>query len=102
MSQQSKGGKKKGGSTTSKTPRDRFNKIYRAPPTPTPDELLAKEKAFVTDTNAVSSISTDYSKANPKLGPVIPPYNAQMDKHCEDYFRFIGVDKTLKKTGQVS
>ena len=79
----------------------RHNKLYRAPPTPPPIELLKEEKGFVLDCNAVSSISLDYSKANPKLGPVIPPYNSQKDVHVENYFGFHGVDKTLKKTGQV-
>ena len=84
-----------------KSPR-RDNKIYRTPPTPPPPVLLGKEKTFVLDCTAVSSISSDYSKANPKLGPVIPPYNAQRDGHVKPYFQFYGVDKTLKKTGQVS
>lgn len=79
----------------------RHNKIYRTPPTPEPEELLTKERTFVLDSNAVSSISTDYSKTNPKLGPVIPPYNSQKDIHVRNYFVFDGVDKTLKKTGQL-
>lgn len=78
----------------------RHNKLYRAPPTPPPVELLKEEKGFVLDCNAVSSISLDYSKANPKLGPVIPPYNSQKDGHVENYFNFHGVDRTLQKTGQ--
>ena len=69
--------------------------------TPTPPELLTKEKTFVLDCNATSSISRDYCKANPKLGPVIPPYNSQRDKHVTNYFRFYGVNTTLRKTGQV-
>ncbi|XP_050406167.1 uncharacterized protein C17orf98 [Patella vulgata] len=84
------------------TPREkkRVNKIYRAPTTPPPEELFTKEKSFVLDCNAVSSISNDYSKANPKLGPVITPYNSKKDMHVKNYFEFHGVDKTLKKTGQ--
>jgi hypothetical protein len=78
----------------------RINKIYRTPPTPPPQEHGEKEKGFVLDCNAVSSISTDYNKANPKLGPVIPPYNSQHDKHVRDYFNYIGVDRTLRRTGQ--
>lgn len=80
----------------------RHNKLYRAPPTPPPQDRLREEKGFVLDCNAVSSISGDFSKANPKLGPVIPPYNAQKDQHVENYFKFHGVDKTLKKTGQAA
>ena len=88
-------------SNSNKTPRGRHNKIYRCPPTPPPEELMRKEKSFTLDCNATSSISTDYSKANPKLGPVIPPYNSQRDRHTFNYYGFIGVDRTLKKTGQV-
>lgn len=62
--------------------------------------MLVTEKGFVLDCNAVSSISCDFSKANPKLGPVIPPYNSQKDDHVDNYFKFHGVDKTLDKTGQ--
>ena len=80
----------------------RANKLYRTPPTPPPEEMMAKEKSFVLDCNAVSSISIDYSKANPKLGPVIPPYNSQHDRHVTQYFTFLGVNRTLKRTGQVS
>lgn len=79
----------------------RHNKIYRTPSTPPPELLLVKEKGFVLDCNAASSISTDYSKTNPKLGPVIPPYNSQRDLHVEPYFQFQGVQKTLQRTKQV-
>lgn len=79
----------------------RHNKLYRTPPTPPPELMMGSEKGFILDCNAVSSISSDYSKANPKLGPVIPPYNSQKDNHVDNYFKFQGVDKTLEKTGQV-
>ena len=62
---------------------------------------MEKEKGFVLDCNAASSISTDYSKANPKLGPVVPPYNGQKDKHTDGYFRFISVPQSLKFYRQV-
>ncbi|XP_076437134.1 sperm microtubule associated protein 1-like [Babylonia areolata] len=78
----------------------RANKIYRAPPTPPPEVLRTKEKSFILDCRATSSISGDYSRANPKLGPVIPPYNSQRDSHVDPYFRFHGVQRTLKRTGQ--
>lgn len=81
-----------------KTPRGRHNKLYRTPPTPKSEVLLEEEKGFVLDCCAVSSISSDYSKANPKLGPVVPPFNSQKDKHSDPYFTFYGVDKTMKKT----
>lgn len=87
--------------SSSASEKGRENKIYRTPGTPPPDVQLEKEKGFVLDCNAVSSISTDYSKTNPKLGPVIPPYNSQKDKHVDEYFEFIGVNETLDKTGQV-
>lgn len=89
------------GSKSPRQPKGRQNKIYRTPPTPPPGELRVKEKSFVLDCKATSSISCDYSKVNPKLGPVIPPYNSQRDKHVDQYFTFYGVDRTLNKTGQV-
>ncbi|RUS75943.1 hypothetical protein EGW08_016289 [Elysia chlorotica] len=85
---------------SSSAQKGRANKIYRTPPTPDQGDLLVKEKSFVLDCNATSSISRDYCQANPKLGPVIPPYNSQKDKHVDNYFRFYGVDSTLRKTGQ--
>lgn len=93
-------GKSSQGGQTPRGRNSRVNKIYRAPPTPPPEEQGTLEKGFVLDCKAVSSISTDYSRANPKLGPVIPPYNSQKDKHVTQYYTFIGVDKTLKRTGQ--
>jgi hypothetical protein len=89
-------------SKQSLTPRSRgrANKIYRAPPTPRSDEMMEKEKSFILDCNAVTSISNDYAKTNPKLGPVIPPYNSQKDRHVRQYFSWLGVGNTLKKTGQ--
>ena len=90
------------GSTSPRGPKGRVNKIYRTPPTPPPGVLRTKEKTFILDCKATSSISSDYSRANPKLGPVIPPYNSQRDGHVDQYFTFHGVDRTLNKTGQVS
>ncbi|XP_067934118.1 sperm microtubule associated protein 1-like [Watersipora subatra] len=89
-------------SSTSKSPRGRLNKIYRTPPTPTPDELMRAEKTFVLDCQAASSISSDYSKANPKLGPVVPPYNGQRDSHTDGYFKFVSVPQSLKFYKQAS
>ena len=79
----------------------RHNKLYKCPPTPPKPDLLEKEKGFIIDSVAVSSVSSDYSRCNPKLGPVIPPYNSHGDKHVQNYFNFVGVNRTLKKTGQV-
>ena len=87
--------------SSNKTPRGRHNKLYRTPPTPTPEDLMNAEKTFVLDCQATSSISTDYSQANPKLGPVIPPYNGQRDSHTEGYFKFKTVPQSLKFYDQV-
>ena len=84
-----------------KPTKGRHNKLYRTPTTPPPEEFLEKEKGFTLDSIAVSSISTDYSRTNPKLGPVCPPFNAQNDKHTKPYFKYYGVGKVLEKTGQV-
>lgn len=84
----------------SATVKGRENKIYRTPVTPPPQVQLVKEKSFVLDCNATSSICQDYSRVNPKLGRVIPPYNALRDKHVDNYLHFYGVKRTLKKTIQ--
>jgi flagellar motor protein MotB len=83
-----------------KSPRRSQNKIYRTPPTPAPEILHTFERSFTLDCIAVHSTSNDYSKARPKLGQVIPPYNAQKDKSVEPYFGFTGVTQTLKRTRQ--
>ena len=83
-------------------PLGRENKIYRTPPTPPPEKLQALQQGFITDNVAVASISGDYSRTNPKLSPVIPPFNSQKCRYSRDYFKFHGVDRTLRKTGQVS
>lgn len=80
---------------------ERYNKLYRCPPTPPPDVQYDRERSFVLDCNAVSNISQDYSRANPKLGSVIPPYDARCDHQVDHYFQFFGVSKTLARTGQV-
>ncbi|XP_072019994.1 sperm microtubule associated protein 1-like [Amphiura filiformis] len=75
-------------------------KPHRGPPSPTQEELDNLEKSFLLDCIAVDSISKDYSGAQPKLGPAIPPYNSQNDKHVKEYFTREQVDETLRKTGQ--
>lgn len=96
---------KSGRSRQSASPRrsvaGRENKIYRTPPTPPPPEMDRLERSFTLDCIAVSSISHDYSKTNPKLGPALPPYNSKKDNHATNYFNFIGVPRTLAKTKQV-
>ncbi|XP_013380560.1 uncharacterized protein C17orf98-like [Lingula anatina] len=76
--------------------KSRANKIYRTPPTPPPEEMLAMEKGFIRDNIACGSIAGDYAKANPKVGPVVPPYNGQKDKHARPYFGFHSVPQSLK------
>jgi hypothetical protein len=78
----------------------RHNKLYRGPPTPPPEVQYDREKSFILDCKAVSNISNDYSTANPKLGSVIPPYNAQLDPHVEGYFDFFGVRDRLRQVLQ--
>ncbi|CAF3065947.1 unnamed protein product [Rotaria socialis] len=80
----------------------RYNKLYRGPPTPPPEVQYDRERSFILDAKAVSNISNDYSVANPKLGSVIPPYNAQLDSHVDNYFKFFSIRKTLEKTGQAA
>ncbi|XP_029637309.1 uncharacterized protein C17orf98-like [Octopus sinensis] len=78
------------------------NKIYKTPPTPPPTKLRQFENGFVLDCVAVSSISDDFSKLNPKLGQVIPPYNSQNDKFVNSYFKYKGMSKMLKRTKQLN
>ncbi|XP_039268397.2 uncharacterized protein LOC120343323 [Styela clava] len=70
-------------------------------PLQTKAQRLAKEKGFILDGIALSNIQDDYARVQPKLGPAIPPYNSHFDRHVGNYFRFKGVNKTLKNTGQV-
>ncbi|XP_070535931.1 sperm microtubule associated protein 1-like [Ptychodera flava] len=79
---------------------EKKKKPHRGPPTPTPEDLRELEQGFILDNIAVNSIAKDYSHTQPKLGPAIPPYNSQKDKHVKEYFKFIQVDGTLEKTEQ--
>jgi hypothetical protein len=83
--------------------RDRFktNKIYRAPPTPPLEEQVNLERSFKLDCIAVSNISLDYTRANPKLGSVIPPYNSLDNKDISETVKNNGVREFLRRTGQV-
>lgn len=85
-------GKKDSKKTTVKSP--------RGPPSPTPEEFAKLEKSFILDCIAVDCIAKDYSATHPKLGPAIPPYNSQKDKHVKEYFTREQVDETLRKTQQ--
>ena len=53
------------------------------------------------DAVAVSTLSDDSGRANPKMATAIPPYNAQKDRHSKGYFEKPVVKKLLKKTYQV-
>uniref|UniRef100_A0A8C5N2Y5 Uncharacterized protein n=1 Tax=Leptobrachium leishanense TaxID=445787 RepID=A0A8C5N2Y5_9ANUR len=75
--------------------------LSRFAPSPSLKELWQREKGFVLDCVAVERISQDYSCSLPKLGSVIPPYNAQKDPHVSTYFHTKPVPPLLKKTGQV-
>ena len=79
----------------------RQNKIYRAPPTPPLARQDEVEKSFILDCVAVGNISQDYSRANPKLGSVIPPYDSLNDSAISNYVNFYGMKKYLKETNQV-
>ncbi|XP_071788606.1 sperm microtubule associated protein 1-like [Asterias amurensis] len=83
-----------------KSPRGRPAKSPRGPPQPTPEEIAQKEKSFLLDCIAVDTISKDFSHCQPKLGPAIPAYNSQKDKHVKLYFSREQVDETLRKTQQ--
>ncbi len=52
---------------------------------------------FILDNIAVNRIKDDYTRQNPKSGVVIPPYNAQNDRHPKAYFKFAGVDKVSSR-----
>ncbi|KAI8492421.1 hypothetical protein Bbelb_298740 [Branchiostoma belcheri] len=69
-------------------------------PERTAEELQRLEQGFVLDSIAVSNISKDYSKAQPKLGPAIPPYNSQKDKNVDSYFKFQWAPTVLKRSKQ--
>ncbi|XP_002740676.1 sperm microtubule associated protein 1-like [Saccoglossus kowalevskii] len=91
----------KEGENDKKKKKKKPKKPHRGPPSPTPEQLRELEQGFILDNIAVNSISKDYSNVQPKLGPAIPPYNSQNDKHVDQYFKFEQVEKTLKKTGQI-
>lgn len=65
------------------------------------EDKLKAEKGFVLDAVAVSTLSDDSGRANPKMATAIPPYNGQKDKHSKGYFEKPVVKKLLKKTEQV-
>lgn len=70
------------------------------PPPLTSEEKTKQEKGFVLDAIAVSTLSDDSGRANPKMATAIPPYNGQKDKHAKGYFEKPVVQKLLNKTEQ--
>lgn len=71
------------------------------PPPMTQEDKVKQEKGFVLDAVAVSTLSDDSGRANPKMATAIPPYNAQKDRHSKGYFEKPVVRKLLTKTEQV-
>ncbi|XP_073438399.1 sperm microtubule associated protein 1-like [Dendrobates tinctorius] len=80
--------------------KEKFSMLSRFAPSPSLAELRTREKRFVLDCVAVESISKDYGVSLPKLGSVIPPYNAQKDRHVQGYFHSRPVPPLLRRTGQ--
>ncbi|XP_028660245.2 uncharacterized protein C17orf98-like [Erpetoichthys calabaricus] len=72
----------------------------RFAPVPDPARLKLREQTFILDCVAVGSIAEDFSRSLPKLGSVIPPYNAQADRHAIGYFSSKPVPTVLRRTGQ--
>lgn len=72
-------------------------KMYRTPHTPPLERHSGMEKSFKLDCVAVSNISLDYSRANPKLGTVIPPYNSLNDASISEFVKSYGVKEYLKR-----
>ncbi|XP_072109932.1 sperm microtubule associated protein 1-like isoform X1 [Mobula birostris] len=77
-------------------------RLPRFAPSPPVEELRRREKAFLLDCVAVSSISREHSRSAPRAGSVIPPYNPQRDPHSAAYFRTRPLLPLLKKTGQAA
>ena len=89
-----------------KMPHDQDYKLARfakyGPPPLTSEEKTKQEKGFILDAIAVSTLSDDSGRANPKMATAIPPYNGQKDKHAKGYFERPVVQKLLNKTEQVT
>ncbi|XP_059828081.1 uncharacterized protein C17orf98-like [Hypanus sabinus] len=73
-------------------------RLGRFAPSPPVEEQRRREKAFLLDCVAVSSISREHCRS----GTIIPPYNPQRDLHSAAYFRTRPLLPLLKKTGQVA
>lgn len=71
-------------------------------PSPSQFEPLERERRFILDCVATDRIEKDYSHALPKLGSVIPFYDAQQDPHATAYFASKPVLLLFQQMGQVS
>ncbi|XP_048366514.1 uncharacterized protein C17orf98-like [Sphaerodactylus townsendi] len=71
-------------------------------PSPSKFKLLEREGGFILDCVAVDRIAQDYSRSSPKLGFVIPPYDARQDPHLAAYFATKPVCALFRKKGQVT
>ncbi|XP_066483723.1 sperm microtubule associated protein 1-like [Tiliqua scincoides] len=80
----------------------KFDRVNHFPPTSSKPELLHKEQWFTLDCVAMDKISKDYSQSSPKLGSVIPPYEAQRDPHAAAYFSSKPVLPLIQKMGWVN
>ncbi|XP_067907750.1 sperm microtubule associated protein 1-like isoform X2 [Heterodontus francisci] len=72
----------------------------RFAPSPPIETLRRREKDFLLDCVAVSSIARDHSHSAPKAAAIIPPYNPQKDRPVLAYFRTKPLPPLLRKTGQ--
>ena len=67
----------------------------------TMEEKAEREKRFILDCVAIATLSTYKPYLyTPRLGSVIPPYNAQKDKIIQEFFDRPTTKKTLRRTGQ--
>ncbi|XP_030634920.1 uncharacterized protein C17orf98-like [Chanos chanos] len=57
-----------------------------------------REKGFVLDCVAVSSVAKGYEHTRPQLWSVLPPYHARNDPHATRYISIPAVQRTLKNT----
>ncbi|XP_054847567.1 uncharacterized protein C17orf98-like [Eublepharis macularius] len=71
-------------------------------PPPSKFKLLERERWFILDGVAVDRIAKDYNHSLPKLGSVIPPYDAQRDPHATAYFASKPVLPLLQQMGQAN
>ncbi|XP_041039878.1 uncharacterized protein C17orf98-like [Carcharodon carcharias] len=74
----------------------------RFAPSPPKAELRRREKAFLLDCVAVSSIARDHRHSAPRAATIIPPSNPQNHRHVLAGVRTKPLPPLLRKTGQSS